>query len=107
MCNVCYLTKETTPVRTAREIKSVKIIDPRHSLCGQSFRLVSVSQSGKEGSVCTIELQSNIWRRIPLDVTDLGRHTPPTYPLPLTLSVVRELLEVFEHIAMSGVMPVD
>jgi hypothetical protein len=77
----------------------VSIIDPRHALYGQTLRLVNIATSGKEEAAsCTVELRADVWRRIPLSVTNLGTNEPVLYPLPLNLSVVRQLLDVFRRI---------
>jgi hypothetical protein len=67
-------------------------------LCGQTLRVVAISQDGKAGPVCTVELQKDIWRRIPVNVTNLGRHEPMSYPLPLNLPLVGQLLELYTRI---------
>ncbi len=80
-------------------MEEVSIIDPRHALYGQRLRLVQVANSGKEEtSSCTVELRADVWRRIPLSVTDLGKNQPVFYPLPLNLTVMRQLLELFRRI---------
>ena len=77
----------------------VSIIDPRHALYGQKLRLVQIADSGKEeSSSCTVELCADVWRRIPLSVTDLGNNQPVYYPLALNLTVMRQLLELFRRI---------
>lgn len=87
------------PPRSACEVEYVSIIDPRHALYGQRLRLVQVAHSGKEEtSSCTVELCADVWRRIPLSVTDLGRNQPVLYPLPLSLTVMRQLLELFRRL---------
>jgi hypothetical protein len=88
-------------VRSAREVEEVSIIDPRHALYGQKLRLVQIANSGKEEtSSCTVELGADVWRRIPLSVTDLGSNQPVLYPLPLNLTVMRQLLDLFRRIAV-------
>jgi hypothetical protein len=80
-------------------VEEVSIIDPRHALYGQKLRLVQIAHSGKEEtSNCTVELCASVWRRIPLSVTDLGKNQPVFYPLPLNLTVMRQLLELFRRI---------
>jgi hypothetical protein len=80
-------------------VEYVSIIDPRHALYGQRLRLIQVANSGKEeASSCTVELCADVWRRVPLSVTDLGRNQPVLYPLPLNLTVMRQLLELFRRI---------
>lgn len=80
-------------------MESVSIIDPRHALYGQKLRLVQIADSGKEEtSSCTVELCADVWRRIPVSVTDLGNNQPVLYPLPLNLTVVRQLLELFRRL---------
>ncbi|MBV7339035.1 hypothetical protein KFU94_64620 [Chloroflexi bacterium TSY] len=81
-----------------REVSHVTVVDPRHALCGQKLKVVKISAEGKEGPVCTVELQKDIWRRIPLSITDVGRYEPILYPLPLNLRVVGELLDLYKRI---------
>ena len=98
-CIVCYLAQETTTRRSPREEEYVSIIDPRHALYGQKLRLVQIANRSKEEtSSCTVELCADVWRRIPLSVTDLGNNEPVLYPLPLNLTVMRQLLELFRRI---------
>jgi hypothetical protein len=86
-------------VRSAREVEEVSIIDPRHALYGQKLRLVQVANGGKEEtSSCTVELRADVWRRIPLGVTNLSSNQPVLYPLPVNLLVVRQLLALFRRI---------
>jgi hypothetical protein len=80
-------------------VEYVSIIDPRHALYGQKLRLVQIANSGKEEtSSCTVELRADVWRRIPLSVTNLGSNQPVLYPLRLNLTVMRQLLELFRRI---------
>jgi hypothetical protein len=80
-------------------VEYVNIIDPRHALYGQKLRLVQIAHSGKEEtSSCTVELCADVWRRIPLSVTDLGNNQPVLYPLALNLTVMRQLLELFRRL---------
>lgn len=99
--SVCYLNQETATTRSAREVEYVTILDPRHALYGQRLRLVQIANSGKEEtSSCTVELCADVWRRVPLSVTDLGRNPLVLYPLPLNLTVVGQLLDLFRRIAV-------
>lgn len=80
-------------------MEEVTVIDPRHALYGQTLRLVKFHGDGKARGTCTVELQKDIWRRIPVSVTDCGHHEPMVYPLPLNLLVVGQLLDCIKHIA--------
>ena len=94
-----YPVEETTPNRSPREVETVTIIDPRHALYGQKLRLVQFHGDGKARGTCTVETQKDIWRRIPVSVTDCSADKPEVFPLPLNLVVVRQLLDSLTKIA--------
>lgn len=75
------------------------VIDPRHALYGQKLRLVQFHGDGKARGTCTVEIQKDIWRRIPVSVTDCSADKPEVFPLPLNLVVVRQLLDSLTQIA--------
>ena len=76
----------------------VAVADPRHPLCGQTFRLSHITNKQCLGRCCVIWLKEGIQRNIPLEATDRSTEPIAIFPLPLDLSSMRQLLVAFERI---------
>lgn len=95
---ICYPAVITTSPTTTHEVSHVTIVDPRNALCGQRLKVVSINTDGKDGPICTVEIQKDIWRRIPFSITDAGGCKPLNYPTPLNLALMRQLLDLYQRI---------
>lgn len=71
------------------------VIDPRDPLYGQTFTLLFVENKSYRGKCCVVRMETGIERHIPISATDLSPDPIQSYPLPLNLSSVRELLAVY------------
>jgi hypothetical protein len=59
-------------LKTYKDTKLIKVLDPRHPLFGGEFRLLETIKSKSGSTLCVIELKPSVRRRIPIEVTDLG-----------------------------------
>jgi hypothetical protein len=76
----------------------VTIVDPRHPLFGLTLLLVQVTDIPHLGRYCVVSFRDITERYIPLTVTDRSPEAIVIPSLPLDLSSVRELLNVYQHI---------
>ena len=76
----------------------VTVADPRHPLCGQTFRLSHITNKQYLDRYCVVWFKEGIQRNIPLETTDRSTEPITIFPLPLDLSSVRQLLVAFERI---------
>lgn len=74
------------------------VIDPRHPLCGQSFRLLGITTKQYLGCCCVVLDQASRERNIPLTVTDRSPDPLLIAPFPLTVATIEHLIHVFSHI---------
>ena len=74
------------------------VIDPRHPLCGQSFRLLGITTKQYLGRCCVVLDQASRERNIPLTVTDRSPDPLVIAPYPLTVATIEHLIHVFSHI---------
>jgi hypothetical protein len=73
----------------------VTVIDPRDPLYRQTFTLLFVENKSYRGKCCVVRMETGIERHIPISVTDQAMDPICSYPLPLNLSSVRELLVLY------------
>ena len=76
----------------------VTVIDPRHPLCNQTFRLLGITTKQYLGRCCVVLDHALRERNIPLVVTD---HWPDPLVItssPLTVATIEHLIHVFSHI---------
>jgi hypothetical protein len=78
--------------------ESVMVIDPRHPLCGQSFRLLGITTKQYLGRCCVVLDHASRERNIPLAVTDRSPDPLVIALFPLTVATIEHLIHVFSHI---------
>jgi len=83
---------------TVSAVESVTIIDPRHPLFGRTLPLVHITNKQYQGRCCVVLLQEGIERIVPLKATDHSSEPIQEFPLPIDLSSVKQLYEVFRRI---------
>jgi hypothetical protein len=76
----------------------VTVIDPRHALYGQSFRLLGVATRNQLGRCCIVLDHAGRERNLPLDVTDQSPDPLITAPFPLNVATITSLVHVYSHI---------
>lgn len=92
--NRLYASKST--ILAANE--TVTVIDPRHPLYDQSFPLLHIKNKQELIPSCLVRLTEGVERLIPVSVTNLAVTPPVVFPLPLDLSSLHNLSEVFLRI---------
>src|SRR5947209_8551889 len=83
---------------TEYEHETVTVIDPRHPLCGQSFRLLGISMKNQLGRCCVVLDPAGRERNLPIAVTDHSSDPLVIAPFPLTVATITSLLHVYSHI---------
>ncbi len=76
----------------------VTVIDPRHALYGQSFRLLGIATRNQLGRCCVVLDHAGRERNLPLDVTDQSPDPVTIAPFPLTVATITSLIDVYSHI---------
>ena len=76
----------------------VTVIDPRHPLCGQSFRLLGIAMKNQLGRCCVVLDHAGRERNLPITVTDHSPDPLAIVPFPLTVATITSLIHVYSHI---------
>ena len=76
----------------------VMVIDPRHPLCGQSFRLLGIAMKNQLGRCCVVLDHAGRERNLPIGVTDRSPDPLAMAPFPLTVAAITSLIHVYSHI---------
>jgi hypothetical protein len=78
--------------------ETVTVVDPRHPLHDQSFPLLHLKNKQELIPSCLVRIAEGVERLIPVNVTNLAVAPPVVFPLPLDLSSLHNLTQVFLHI---------
>jgi hypothetical protein len=73
----------------------VTVIDPRHPLYGQTFRLVQVENRPDHGQCCLVEREWGQNSYIPLDFTDKSETRLASSSIPLSIEAIRQLVSTY------------
>lgn len=93
-----YLNNTTISEDGSAE-ETVRVIDPRHPLFGQTFRLIAITTWRQTETRCVIWLQDDgMERHIPLSVTDRSPNPPVIFPSALNMASLERLLECFQSL---------
>jgi hypothetical protein len=76
----------------------VTVIDPRHALYGQSFRLLGIGTRNQLGRCCIVLDHAGRERNLPIAVTDQSPDPVIIAPFPLTVATITSLIRVYSHI---------
>jgi hypothetical protein len=76
----------------------VTVIDPRHPLCRQSFRLLGIAMKNQLGRCCVVLDHAGRERNLPIAVTDHSPDPLVIAPFPLTVTTITSLIHVYSHI---------
>ena len=76
----------------------VTVIDPRHPLCGQTFRLLGIAMKNQLGRCCVVLDHAGRERNLPLDVTDQSPDPVIIAPFLLNVATITSLVHVYSHI---------
>lgn len=76
----------------------VTVIDPRHPLYGQSFRLVGIITKQYLGRCCVVLDHASRERNLPLAVTDHSPDPLVVAPLPVDVATIEHLIQVFAQL---------
>ncbi len=76
----------------------VTVIDPRHPLCGQSFRLLGIARKNQLGRCCVVLDHAGRERNLPIAVTDHSPDPLAMAPFPLNVATITSLIHVYSHI---------
>lgn len=89
-----------TPItRSFSAPETVTVIDPRHPLHNQTFALLHLKNKQELIPCCLVRLAAGATRLIPVNVTNLSQTPPDVFPLPVDVSSLHELTQVFVRIA--------
>jgi hypothetical protein len=91
--------QHTTPINTTGIIEeTVTVVDPRHPLYPQTFRLIGITTKQYLGRCCVVLDQASRERIVPVSVTDRSPDPQTIAPIPLDLASLQDLVLVFTHI---------
>ena len=76
----------------------VTVIDPRHPLWGQSFRLLGLAMKNQLGRCCVVLDHAGRERNLPIAVTDHSPDPLALAPFPLSVATITSLIHVYSHI---------
>ena len=76
----------------------VTVIDPRHPLCGQTFRLLGIAMKNQLGRCCVVLDHAGRERNLPIDVTDQSPDPVIIAPFPLNVATITSLVHDYSHI---------
>jgi hypothetical protein len=76
----------------------VTVIDPRHALYGQSFRLLGVAIRSQLGRCCIVLDHAGRERHLPVGVTDQSPDPVVIAPFALNGATITSLVHVYSHI---------
>lgn len=88
-------TQHNTPINKSEFPETVTVIDPRHPLYGQTFRLVQVEDRPDHGQCCLVEREWGQNSYIPLDVTDKSETRWVSSSIPLSIEAIRQLVSTY------------
>lgn len=71
------------------------VVDPRHPLYGQTFRLVQVEDRQDHGQCCLVEREWGQNSYIPLGVTDQSQTRWMSSSIPLSIEAIRQLISTY------------
>ena len=83
---------------TGEADESVTVIDPRHPLYGQSFRLLGITTKQYLGRCCVVLDHASRERNLPLAVTDRSPDPFVIAPLPVDVATIEHLIHVFAQL---------
>ena len=83
---------------TEQATEIVTVIDPRHPLCGQSFRLLGIAMKNLLGRCCVVLDHAGRERNLPIAVTDHSPDPLTFAPFPLNVATITSLIHVYSHI---------
>ena len=83
---------------TEQGFETVTVIDPRHPLCGQSFRLLGIAMKNQLGRCCVVLDHAGRERNLPIAVTDHSSDPLTIAPFPLNVATIMTLIHVYSHI---------
>lgn len=83
---------------TEHSQETVTVIDPRHPLHRQSFRLLGIAMKNQLGRCCVVLDHAGRERNIPVAVTDHSPDPLVTAPFPLNVATITSLIHVYSHI---------
>jgi hypothetical protein len=76
----------------------VTVVDPRHPLFGQSFPLLHLKNKQELIPCCLVRLTEGAERLLPISASDLETSPPTIFPLPIDISSLHNLTQVFMRI---------
>jgi hypothetical protein len=76
----------------------VTVVDPRHPLFDLTFPLLHIKNKQELIPSCLVRIAEGVERLIPVNVTNLATTLPVVYPLPLDISSLHDLTQVFLRI---------
>ena len=95
MCHIwrrLTLNSASTLFATAGPIQTVTVVDPRHPLYGQTFRVAVQHRSPREPLSFEVEHRDGIILRIAAAATDYAYRPPPSPRTTITSMAIRQLL---------------
>jgi hypothetical protein len=88
-----------TPVAPDLAVEEiVTVLDSHHPLFGCSFPLVRIIGEDEGKRSCVVGLPGGCERHIPLEATDRAESSLQSFPLPLSMDVVKGLLEIYQSV---------
>ena len=76
----------------------VTIVDPKHPLFGLTLLLLRVVETPLQPPYCIVSLKDGMTRQVPLAVTDRAMTVLSSYPFPLDVPSVTQLVITYQRI---------
>jgi hypothetical protein len=76
----------------------ITVTDPRHPLFGRSLPLLGITSQQHQGQYCILSVYKGILHLVPLAATDRAIEPPVTFPLPMDLASVQNLVALWKSI---------
>ena len=95
----CTSNQQNTPIETGPVKETVSVVDPSHHLFGRTFPLLGIVSKTYLGRCCVIWLDETE-QFVPLMATDHSPEPLIVYPLPLSVSAIRQFVAVYAGIEL-------
>jgi hypothetical protein len=76
----------------------VTVIDPKHPLYGQTFRLIQIENRPDRGKCCLVEREWGHNSYLPLNATDQGEARGISSGIPLSVEAIRQLVFTYTRL---------
>lgn len=74
------------------------MIDPRHPLFGETFRLIQIEDRADKGKCCLVERDWGHNTYLPIEVTDKSEHPLVSSSISLSVKAIRQLVLTYTRL---------